>query len=86
MMPRLPTIPWRSSILLALALVLLPACAHQRIATESLEREGCDEIVLTKSGEGFVLEARCGQQHCTGTIVVHGTRWKNETDTSMSCS
>lgn len=83
-MPRLPKTPWRSSILLAL--VLLPACAHQRIAKESLERQGCEEIVLTKSGEGFALEARCGQQQCTGTIVVHGTRWKNETDTDMSCS
>lgn len=81
-MPRILTSCVRGSVLLLLAFT---ACAHQRIAQESLEREGCQDIVLTKSGEGFQLEARCGQQQCTGTIVVHGTRWKNETDTSMTC-
>lgn len=84
-MPMPPPLPSLPRTLLAVAL-LLPACAHQRIATETLERQGCDEIVLTKAGEGFELQARCGQQQCTGTIVVHGTRWKNEVDTSLSCS
>lgn len=86
-MPRLSSpSSFRFLLLLVGGLLAGGGCAHQRIARESLERQGCEEIELTKASEGFELRARCGQQQCTGTLVVRGTRWKNEVDTNMSCS
>lgn len=60
-------------------------CAHERIARDQLEREGCRVLSMTKDGKAYVFEADCRGQSCRGTIEVRGTRWRHETDSSRHC-
>lgn len=61
------------------------ACAHERLARQQLEDEGCTIVSMTKEDGTFVFEARCRGQLCTGETEVKGTRWRHDISTTRTC-